>query len=218
MLRISALYNTYSSNAEIYIQKTDGQITAVFGGYQSGFSLAATNNADFCELDSFFKLLGAEVFCSLSVADQLDYRQKTECNIMRFAANAEGSVKHSKISEIYPLLQNGADGDIELPSFDLWYTDFCLRFNHKSAEYALHDNAVALCGFMTEDASLITGVAVKKEQRGKGYGKRVVEDLVTIVKKTYKNSKIYAAVSDEKIGFYEKCGFIFDSKCAVLKY
>lgn len=218
MLRISALFNTYGDRTEMYIQETNQKTTALFGGYQSAFSLCVMDDADFSELNSFFEFLGAEVFCELDVAQKLTSAQMTVCNIMRLSCDLEGRINHSKISEVYGVLEKGSDGDIELPPFDLWYTDFCLRFNHTAAEYALLENAVAVCGFMTDKASLITGVAVDSQSRGKGLGKKIVADLVTAVREKYKNSEIYAAATDEKRAFYEKCGFEFDSRCAILKY
>lgn len=218
MLRIEALFNTYGEKCEMYAQETNGETTAFFGGFQSGFSLCANEKADFSELDEFFAFLSAEVFCENDVAEKLLPKSKRICNIMRLADDLEGQVCHSKISEVYESLQKGSDGDIELPPFDLWYTDFCVRFNHSSAEYALLRNAVAVCGFMTESASLITGVAVDPESRGKGLGKQAVASLVTAVKQKYKNSEIFAASSDENKVFYERIGFVFDSECAVLRY
>lgn len=217
-LRIEALFNTYGEKTEMYLQETDGELTAFFGGFQSGFSLVANNKADFFELDGFFSFLSAEVFCEAEVAEKLSPKSKRYCNIMRLTGNLTGEVKHSKISEVYRALQKGADGDIELPPFDLWYTDFCIRFNHNSAEYSLCENATAVSGFMTEKASLITGVAVDSENRGKGFGKQAVACLVAAIRQKYKFSEIYAASSEENKAFYENLGFEFDSLCAVLGY
>ena len=217
-LRIKALFDTYGENIELYIQRVNGRITALFGAYQSGFSLCAEPLADYNELQSFFSLLRAEVFCEAHVAEKICGFRKTECNIVRLTEALSGNVSHAKISNVYFALQKGEDGDISLPPFDLWYTDFCLRFNHNAAEYALTENAVAVCGFMTEKASLITGVAIDPEKRGKGLGKKAVADLVTAIKQKYNKSEIFAACTDEKLPFYEKCGFSYCEKCAVLRY
>ena len=217
-VRIEVLFNTYGKNVEMYAQETDGELTAFFGGFQSGFSLFANDKADFSELDQFFAFLSAEVFCEAQVAEKLSPDTKRSCFVLRLTENLNGEVKHSKISEVYKALQKGADGDIELPLFDLWYTDFCVRFNHNSAEYSLCENAVAVCGFMTEKASLITGVAVAPESRGKGFGKQAVSSLVAAIRQKYRFSEIYAASSGENKAFYENLGFEFDSLCAVLRY
>ena len=218
MLRINALFNTYGERAELYVQETNGEITAFFGGAQSGFSLCANDKADFSELDGFFEFLSAEVFCEGAVAEKLAPKSKRLCNVMRLTDDLKGCSNHSKISEVYDALKMGVDGDIELPPFDLWYTDFCLRFNHNAAEYSLQNGAVAVCGFMTSEASLITGVAVDGTLRGKGFGKKAVANLVAAIKEKYKDSEIYAASSEENKLFYEKIGFVFDFGCAVLRY
>lgn len=216
--KVLALFNTYGDKTEMYVQETNGQITAFFGGFESGFSLSATKYADFQELDGFFSVLNAEVFCENDIADHLNPKAKTKCHIMRLENEINGTFFHNKISDIYNVLKMGSDGDIELPPFEFWYPDFCLRFNHNSAEYSLCEKAVAVCGFMTKDASLITGVAVEKDFRGQNFGKNAVAGLVTAIKTKYKNSKIYAASSDKNVPFYKKCGFVLDSEYAVLRY
>ncbi len=217
-VRVSALFNTYGDQTEMLVQETNGQITAFFGGFESGFSLSATKHADFQELDGFFSLLNAEVFCESDIADHLNPKAKTKCHIMRLENEINGTFVHAKISDVYNALKIGSDGDIELPPFEFWYPDFCLRFNHNSAEYSLCEKAVAVCGFMTKDASLITGVAVEKDFRGQNLGKNAVVGLVTAIKTKYKNCKIYAASSDKNVPFYKKCGFVLDSEYAVLRY
>ena len=214
--RIKALYNTYGEKTELYVQKKNGRITALFGSYQSGFSLCAENNADFSELESFFKFLKAEIFCDTETAEKLEGFSETTCNIMQLKTVEKGEISHGKLSDVYDALKKGEDGDIVLPSFDLWYTDFCLRFNHNSAEYSLIDGAIAVCGFMTSEASLITGVAVEPDLRGLGLGKKAVTSLISAIKEKYKNSEIYAASSSKNIPFYEKCGFVFIGQCKVL--
>ena len=214
--RIKALYKTYGEKTELYIQKKNGRITALFGSYQSGFSLCAENNADFSELESFFKFLKVEIFCDIETAEKLEGFNKTTCNIMQLKTFNKGEISHGKLCDVYYALKKGEDGDIVLPSFDMWYTDFCLRFNHTAAEYALLNGAVAVCGFMTNEASLITGVAVDPNIRGLGLGKKVVTNLVTAIKEKYKNSEIYAVSSNKNIPFYENCGFVLVGLCAVL--
>lgn len=220
--RIKALFNTYKTTdcADFFVQETDGVLTALIGKLGGGCTLSFTDNADIIELDSFFALNKAEVFCDLDVAGRLNPKQKDVFYVARFCGDftPPKDQKEYKISELYKKLEKGDDGNIDLPPFEYWYTDFCARFNHGAAEFAATENAVAVCGFLTESDALITGVAVDKNSRSCGEGKKVLLALVDKIKYKYPNCKIFA-VSDEKVqNFYIKCGFKPSGKVAILRY
>ena len=124
---------------------------------------------------------------------------------------------HGSIKSVYDMLLNGQDGDIDLPPFEYWYTDFCLRYNHNAGEYALSENAVAVAGFISEGASLITGVATKKEARGNGEGSRCLKALIHNIRTKYPKSRIFSATTAAH-DFYIKNGFVQSDECAILKY
>ncbi len=54
----------------------------------------------------------------------------------------------------------------------------------------------------------IEDVVIDNKTRGKGYGKFLINYIVEFVKNIPLVYKIILDCSDEKIGFYEKCGFI----------
>lgn len=216
--RIKAIFNTYGDNAEIYIAEANGEVTAVMGSAGgSGFTLCAKETADFSELQSFFSFRGAEVFCDFRLADRFQSKRR-DVSVLELCDFEKTEISHSKISDVYKVLEYGNDGDIELPEFSLWYTDFCLRFNHLAAEYACLENAAAVCGFMTDEQSLITGVAVMGGQRGKGLGKKAIMSLCTAIKEKYEGSRIFAAVSEDNLNFYLKCGFKKVDSAAILNF
>ena len=242
-LRIKALYNTYceSVGVDLFIQKVKDKVTAVFGGMDGSFSLICFENADFDELDLYFGLLGATVFCFGEVAEVLKPKRVSKSKLYVF----DGDVKltdfdgNGGISKVYDALKYGEDGDILLPPFDLWYTDFCLRFNHDSAEYFLKEGSVAAAGFVTDEASLITGVvrpapsegdgfvtdeaslitgvAVDKVLRNKGLGSEVLRGLIYKIRKKHPKSMIFAATQNAA-DFYTKNSFKYDGTVAVCEY
>ena len=183
--RIEALINTYcdSIGVDLFAQTVDDELTAVFGGMDNSFTLICFNNADFDELNSYFSFCNAIVFCDGKVSERLNAKQSNKALLYEFSKevkptdfpyeNGRGS-----ITDVYKLLENGADGDIDLPPFEFWYTDFCLRFNHNSSEYFIVENAVAVAGFVTEHSSLVTGVAVDFNDRKKGFGKTALSGLI----------------------------------------
>jgi N-acetylglutamate synthase-like GNAT family acetyltransferase len=153
--------------------------------------------------------LGVEVFCSFEVAQNLKASESETAFLLEYIgseqpAEAEISVK---ISELYELLKNGEDGDIELPGFQEWYADYCIRKNHKSAEHFAINGAVAVAGFVTEQEALITGVAVAKSQREKGKGKSAVIGLVQKLRAENLNKRVFVCAKHNKAEFYKKIGF-----------
>ena len=219
-LRIKALYNTYKGEvAEIYCQTVSGKVTAVISRLVSGFTLLTLGDADFEELDSFFSYLSGEVFCDKECAERLKPIEKNiYCGLQYHgqipkATNGE----QVKLREVYPLLKLGSDGDIDLPEFEDWYTDFCLRVNHLSADYYVLNGAVAVAGFMTDSSALITGVAVDKSCRKRGLGSKALNGL--IVKLNLENKRqIFAVANGKTTEFYKKNGFEEIGSYAVLKY
>lgn len=219
--RIKALYNAYcdSVGVDIFVQKTDGKITAIFGGMDGSYSLVAFENADFEELDSYFSFLGATVFCFSDTSDSLHPESAEKSDLYELVNEVDyaETYGHEKISDVYKALKNGEDGDIEMPEFDLWYTDFCVRFNHGSAEYSLVNGATAVAGFMTDFGTLITGIATPKKERKNGLGSSALNVLLSNIKKKHPDSRVYAATKNAG-EFYIKNGFVKVDKVAVCKY
>lgn len=219
--RMKAVYNTYvgTVGSDIFVQTLDSRITAVFGGVSGGASLCAGADADFSELDAYFAFLGTAVFCDKTSSDKLSPREKHEFGLFEFTGRGSYCDElKCRISDIYGMLKNGEDGAIELPEFEYWYSDFCARYNHLSAEYAVLEHSAAICGFMTDGISLITGVAVPSENRARGEGRRAVWLLAYKIRKKYRNSRILAAADKDTAGFYIKSGFKNIGSCAVCKY
>lgn len=220
-LRIKSLYNTYGRTIlDVYCQSDGDKITAVMAVLGSGCTLAAERDADFGELDSFLQFLGAEVFCDAWMAERFEFCSCETVNLLQWRGETVGAVNEQvvKISEIYNLIKNGEDGDIELPCFDEWYADFCLRLNHGNAEYFSCGQAVAVAGFVTDGEALITGVAVELRHRGKGLGRIAVEGLVSKLKAKDPDITVYVCATDKTVEFYEKIGFKFAGQVVVLRY
>ncbi len=219
--RIKALCNAYcdSVGVDVFVQTLDGHITAFFGGMDGSYSLFALDSADFDELDSYFSFLGATVFCLGETADNLRPKFTERSKLYELVSEVEpvSDNGHGKISDVYEALKKGEDGDIEMPPFDYWYTDFCVRFNHNSAEYALIDGAVAIAGFMTDFATLITGVATDKNNRKSGLGSCALRLLLSNIRKKHPETRVFAATNNAG-GFYIKNGFAKIGKTAVCKY
>ncbi len=219
--RIEALYNVYcgSVGVDIFTQKIDGKITAVFGGMDGSYSLLTSEGADFEELNSYFSFLSATVFCYCDTAESLNPQSARISELYELFKVTECVPidGHGKVSDVYSILKSGEDGDIALPPFEYWYTDFCARFNHNSAEYALLDGAVAVAGFVTEYCTLITGVATGYDGRRSGRGSRALSVLLSNIKKKHPATRVLAATNNAG-EFYIKNGFKRIENVAVLRF
>lgn len=222
--RIEALLNTYrdSIGVDLFVQTVNGEVTAVFGGIDNSFTLICLNNADFNELNAYFSFCNAVVFCDGEVSEKINAKRVNKALLYEYNNVATPSDfpyenGHKSITEVYKLLEKGSDGDIDLPSFEFWYTDFCLRFNHNSAEYFIVDNAVAVAGFVTEGYSLITGVAVDSNDRKKGFGKTALSGLIHNIGCKYPQNRIFASTVSRG-GFYEALNFKHCGNVAVCEF
>lgn len=217
--RIAASAAAYGENAELYVQKNGGEITALMGGVTlGGLSLCMNEFADTDELSSFFKFFGCRVFCGVDDAVHFNVKKEPIPLLMFKGDTPPDGVMHGRIVDLYGKLCFGADGDIDLPDQDGFYADMCIRFNHLAAEYSILERAAAVCGFMTRDVSLVTGVAVSREYRNGGEGRAALMSLVSAVRQKYPDTKIFAAAREGNVGFYEKCGFERNGYAAVLNF
>lgn len=219
--RIKALLSAYGNSVgvDIFTQIDDGKITAVFGGMDGSYSLQLCGEADIEELNSYFTFLSATVFCDAATADALRCEDKQYSDLYELTDVVETTDGdgHGRISDVYDVLKMGEDGDIALPPFDLWYTDFCVRFNHGAADFALCDGAVAVAGFVTDQNALITGVAVNTADRKKGRGTKALKILLSNIRKKHPSCRVFAATQNAG-GFYIKNGFKKVGQVAVLKF
>lgn len=219
--RIKAYYNTYNKTlgVEMYVQSDGAEITAFMGRTGAGFSLCAKDNADFNELSDFFLFLSAEVFCEEWVAEFFSEKKFKTVPIYEFCAEAQDFIgQNGKISEVYNILSFGLDGALLLPPFEEFYPDLSIRVNHNSAEYYVSEASAAVIGFMTEEFSMITGVATDKTARNKGEGKKAVLAVCAKALKKYPNTKIVVAAEDLVAPFYKKCGFLDYKNYAILNF
>lgn len=220
--RTEALERSYGETVgtECFTATENGTVTAIIGGMDGSFALEAYDRCDYSELSEFLSFKKANVICSSETAEHLNCKSITEVTLSELTTVPDTAVSdkhHGKISAIYDILCFGLDGDISLPPFPLWYSDFCIRFNHLAAEYALLDGAVAVSGFMTEKASLITGVAVDIKRRGQGLGSKALSSLCENIRAKYPKSRIFA-LTDGATGFYLKNGFSHIGEMALCEF
>ncbi len=203
MIRIKSYLNAYGTGynfAQFWIQYVDGEQTAVISSVDNAVTLVASDGFDENELVDFLYAIGAKSVLS-NVSLPLNLTETTDV-YMRIAF---GSVKvNSQIS--YRRMFELFDAAFDIGNFEAWYVDICHRIRH-SAAYAITTDSAAICGMISDDSSLITGIAVDKREAGKGIGTRLLKDYVDSCGCT----KIYALVEDSIADFYIKNGFELDT-------
>ena len=185
-----------------------GNKTSCISRLDNNFTVTSNNSADFSEISAFLHVYNAaSVFCTVNLANQLGliHRECFFSYMIKPINNTAASNPEIRLEELYKILYSSNGENMNLPDFEYWYPDFCLRYNHGFADYCAEGPSAAAAGFIYGNSALITGVSVKKEFRGNGLGKKILSELLG---KLSKLGSVYALSSKQTSGFYEKCGFI----------
>lgn len=89
--------------------------------------------------------------------------------------------------------------------------DMIDKYIDRGTMYVLDDNGIKCeCIITKEDKGIIEikNIATKPEYQGKGYGKALIDFIVTKYKSKYSILQVGTGDSPLTIPFYEKCGFI----------
>ena len=149
--------------ADIWVQRVCGRICTVISRQGGRLNITA-ENPDFAELRDFINVIGfAEIFCEKSVAEGLDFKAFGEFTVLKAAFPKSGQPqKDISLSSLYSALKWGEDGDIELPSFEVFAPDSSHRLRHGGAAAVLEEYGAAL-GFKCSFGGIINGISVKKK-------------------------------------------------------
>lgn len=111
--------------------------------------------------------------------------------------------------QVFDILKDGFE-----IRFEDWYPDACHMVRHGiSAVYTLGESALQRM-FTQKGITLFSLVAVKKERRGEGLGKR----LVCAAAADCPESRIYIICEPQLCGFYKSCGFVPDGEAAAVYF
>ena len=220
-VRICGLRAAYGTDARFALFwrqfSAGGEAVAWLSCCDGDFTLDVTGRADFSELALFLQSVGARS-CLLpaKAAEVLPVEAGETLTIFNrrdpggMAAPA-GPVDYPAL---YALLQGGG-GATAPPPYGVWYPDLCHRIRHgAAAAEILRDGAnrpvaAALAGFLAPQGALLSGVAVRPGERGKGFGRRAVQALMT---RLPAGRPVFALSREETAGFYAGLGFTPDGK------
>jgi len=105
-------------------------------------------------------------------------------------------------------------GDITEEDFILKFNEIKSNFFHKIYVIVENDKVIGTGTLLIEPKFIhqcknvghIEDIVVHKDYRGKKYGKKILESLLSVAE-TYNCYKVILNCKESNIGFYEKCGF-----------
>ena len=220
--KAACLYGLYGSDTSLFLcwyQIISGKVTAVLFTFGGTLTVSCTAGAESGEIFDFAKFLGyTEFYCTGACARILGVKPQTERKIMRFSGG-QVPVKNNfnsfaTLDEIYALLKNGADGEIDLPPREYFYTDISHRMRHGAARVKYCSGAIALTSVENKNFALIGAVCTAPRERGKGLGRAVLSALISEL--AGENRKVFTVAGKGTTEFYKKCGFTeTDTYCLV---
>ncbi len=194
---------------DFWMQKLNGKITALIS-FDSGSMNVWCQNPNYEELKDFISAIRPSViFTEHKNAEPLGLICERIRNMLykKCDGHSDLSVDFS-LKELYNRLNEGCDVDIHLPSFDVFAPDVSHRLRHSAASATVSEIGAALC-FKYKYGAVMSGIAVAKEQRGKGFGKNLLLSLLDSV-----NGDFFVAANENNTKFYLRNGFtLMDTVC-----
>ena len=178
------------------------QPSAVISRYGGRLNITA-NSADFNELKEFINVIGfSEIFTEKSTALALGFNAFTEyTSLKKQAEKTKNENNVFSLLSLYNTLNLGADGEIELPSFEVFAPDVSHRLRHGAAFAVLKEFGGALT-FKSNFGGIINGISVKKDARKGGFGSLLLNDILKQI-----NGEVFVCTTTSLAEFYIKNGF-----------
>lgn len=206
-------YGLHCPFAFFWMQRTGGEVTGIFSRVDGNMTFALSPSADWEETAAFLHAVGfSSLFCPLRCHPLLRETPPDRV-LMSYAGESpalhplpwERTPEPKEIWEVLrhsPELEEVGEGD----AFAQWYADVSHKMRrHLARTLLLPGRAVAMTSAESSRQALVSGVAVKREYRGKGLGKAVVQTLVDDLLKEEK--EVFLFCKGELVSFYEELGF-----------
>ena len=186
-----------------WIQGTGGKVTAVISLYGHELTLYC-KGGNLEEIWDFIRVIHPKrVFTEMeNLMAPCDARIKQvflkKLPVKEVLRGTEVSLK-----ELYDRLLSGQDGDVSLPRFEDFCGDISHRLRHGGAVAIAKDFGAAI-SFLFEGGGIISGIAVDKACRGKGFGSKLLKEICKI-----SGGDIFACTDESNKDFYIKNGFSY---------
>ena len=196
-----------------YQKNENGPITALIEKFENSIFIAADPTADMNEIKEFISVIGyTSVQATPDILSALGLSFK-EYQVLEYSGITDGSLPpYPNIKEVYSLLFGEKNEHIAHTDFEGFYADLSHKIRRGTAAAIILENAaVCVASHITTDSAVISGVAVKKAARKNGLGSRVLNQLITSLKRR----KIFVAAEKSVVPFYIKNKFKKAFKTAI---
>ena len=201
-------YKDYPNIAEFYHGvNAKGKVFALISKIDGYVNLWAQeeHRQELCEFLRFLSPMG--IFTDTHTADYLNLKIKEECLVFKTLPPYESifNNENKQPRELLNILRQG----LSIPDGDGFVADVTFRVLHGCAHFVTENNSGGLL-FTGDNNAIINGIAVARDNRGKGQGSRIVKLLLSRAQ----NKNVYACCTEKNKGFYLKNGFSLIGKAA----
>ena len=210
LARIYAQSNAFDGSTlenDFWVQENEEIITAILS-MDGGSMNIYCDGADFSELREFVSALSPSViFTEYENAAALGMKCDRVRNMLKFQTEkTSDETNNFTLRELYDGLDNGSDVDIHLPSFEIFAPDVSHRLRHRGAVAVVKGYGAALA-FTYSGGAVMSGIALSKDFRGKGLGKKLLLELLSQT-----HGDFFVAANDINKEFYLRNGFTLEGK------
>lgn len=205
-----AAYSPYQNIALFWAQFDDNNNpTALFSMIDSVMMLCF-DNGDLDELRSFLRAIAPKkIFTDLDTTLLLGLNIEVSCSVLYkrppFESNNQIENTYCGIDSLYDILSERLNvGDRQA-----FIADMSHRIRHNAAAYVSSPFSAAAIIF-DKNVAVINGIAVSKENAGKGLGSATLNRLLDGMK----NRTVFVCAEEKNVPFYEKNGFVFCENAA----
>ncbi len=169
-------------------------------------------NDDLGELAEFFRFCGArEIFCSENAGVRLGTLLGCKAqlvNLMRYTGKAEPEETevNPPLNEVFQIIRSAFGLSVDL--FETWYPDMSHRIRHGVSEVRRLGSSVLVIQYALNGEVLLSQIATLPSEQGKGGAAKLILGVCA----DYPESEIDLICADELVGFYERIGFVIESK------
>ena len=209
-----------------WLGEADGEICAVLGTLDSAAVLLAAPSADHEELSAFLRM---QSFSSMMTAAKTAERCGLENYVKKQAFVFTGgeavrpAPEPDDMKAVYALISREIPGSFSAAreAYLSFLSDYTFRKNRGAARAAALTEQGALCACAltaaeTDQAAVLSGVAVDPRFRGKGFGRRVVLSLANALQAEGKTAYVIA-LNDSAAQFYARIGFAPYRELAIIE-
>ena len=202
--------------ARCYVAFSGDMVCTAVSVLEDTAVLLSSEATDFEELQFFLPMAGIrQVMTDAATAQKLPFPVAQERQALRFAeyVDAVQAAETAPMREIYDLISTAIPGSFaqDEEAYLRFLSDFTFRRTrgHARMKAILQSDQVCACALTAAEcsaAAVISGVACRAQDRGKGYGKAVVSAITSDLQKEHKTVYVIA-LHDKAVGFYRRLGF-----------